>query len=316
MQRSSRGISGMWRHIGIAVSLWCATTASPAAQALTYASGQRLAPAYEGWVKNEDGSVDLWFGYMNQNWQEEIDIPVGPDNTFAPAAADAGQPTHFLPRRNRFVFKVRAPQSLGSAEMVWTLTHRGITLKAYASLKPDYALEQMTLISEKGGIGSGVVGTDEARRNKPPKLTVEGAARRTVGVGKPLIIVAQAVDDGLPRPRAAQNQSRLGTAGDESLFTAPQNVTVNSAVGLRLSWFVYRGNGAVGFDPPQIEVWEDTRDGANSPWAPRWVPPAWPADGRVEVTATFNKPGEYVLRCLADDGGLWDQVDIAVTVTP
>jgi len=79
---------------------------------------------------------------------------------------------------------------------------------------------------------------------------------------------------------------------------------------------VYRGAGQVSFDPPQIKTWEDTREGANSPWAPRWSPPPLPPDGRILVDVTFQQPGTYVLRCLADDGGLWDDGDVTVTVTP
>ena len=39
------------------------------AQRLAYNSGQTIAPAYEGWERNEDGSFNLMFGYMNQNWE-------------------------------------------------------------------------------------------------------------------------------------------------------------------------------------------------------------------------------------------------------
>ena len=46
---------------------------------------------------------------MNRNWEEELDVPVGPDNGFNLGGADQGQPTHFLPRRNRFVFRVQVP---------------------------------------------------------------------------------------------------------------------------------------------------------------------------------------------------------------
>ena len=47
--------------------------------------------------------------------------------------------------------------------------------------------------------------------------------------------------------------------------------------GCTMSWFVYRGSGQVTFDPEQPMVWEDTRAGANSPWAPIWAPPEMPA---------------------------------------
>lgn len=83
-----------------------------------------------------------------------------------------------------------------------------------------------------------------------------------------------------------------------------------------MSWFVYRGDGEVRFDPAQVKVWEETRTGANSPWAPLWVPPPLPKDGKYEAHVTFKTPGTYVLRARADDGALYDDVDLTVTVTP
>jgi len=44
---------------------------------------QHVSPAFEGWWENEDGSYKLFFGYMNANWEQELDIPIGPDNYFA-----------------------------------------------------------------------------------------------------------------------------------------------------------------------------------------------------------------------------------------
>jgi hypothetical protein len=43
---------------------------------------QTVSPAFEGWWENEDGSYKLFFGYMNSNWEQEFNIPVGPDNYF------------------------------------------------------------------------------------------------------------------------------------------------------------------------------------------------------------------------------------------
>ena len=91
--------------------------------------------------------------------------------------------------------------------------------------------------------------------------------------------------------------------------------TIDSATGLRLSWFVYRGKGKVVFDPVQTKVWEDTRDGANSPWSYGWRTPPVPADGKWAVNATFSEPGTYVLRCLAHDGGLMTAQDVTFIVT-
>jgi hypothetical protein len=72
----------------------------------------------------------------------------------------------------------------------------------------------------------------------------------------------------------------------------------------------------VAFDPPQTKLWQDTRDGANSPWAAGWSPPAVPPENRWVANATFSVPGTYVLRALAHDGGLMDFEDVTVVVTP
>ena len=37
-------------------------------------------PAFEGWERNADGSFNFVFGYMNDNWEEELDVPIGPEN--------------------------------------------------------------------------------------------------------------------------------------------------------------------------------------------------------------------------------------------
>jgi hypothetical protein len=46
-----------------------------------------------------------------------------------------------------------------------------------------------------------------------------------------------------------------------------------------------------------------------------FVVPPMPADGRVATTVTFDTPGTYVLRGLADDGGLTGGENVTVTVT-
>ena len=60
-------------------------------------SGQNIAPVYEGFETNPDGSFHLLFGYYNRNWEEQIDVPVGPENYLEPGGPDLGQPTHFFP---------------------------------------------------------------------------------------------------------------------------------------------------------------------------------------------------------------------------
>jgi hypothetical protein len=312
------------------VCLVCAP--SPGAQSLTYTRGQNVAPAYEGWEQDADGTKYFLFGYMNRNWEEEIDVPVGSENGFNVGGADQGQPTHFLPRRNRFVFRVRVPADFTAKdELIWTLTTHGKTEKAYATLRPDYIVDDVVKASETGALGAGT-SSPEVRSNKPPAVRIEEVKARTVKVGEWLPLVAEVKDDGIPKPRGAgfagaavRSTARLDAAaaaptGSENLLRPnramqpPSRVTVGKNVGLHLSWFVYRGPGKVTFTPEQIKVWEDTRTGANSPWAPVWVAPEMPADGKVTVRAAFSEPGTYILRSIADDGALTGYDELTVVV--
>jgi hypothetical protein len=290
---------------------------------LTYSRGQNISPAYEGWEKNEDGSFNFLFGYMNRNWEEELDIPIGADNNIQPGEFDQGQPTHFLPRRNRFVFRVRVPKDFGEKELTWTLTVRGKTERAYATLRQDYFVDNLVQASEHGALGAGA-SNPSIRANKAPVLKIDGEQTRRVKVGEPLTLVAWVTDDGVPKPRQRTFASSFATPSDSGGSTGPRmnpawrppsQITVGSATGLRVSWFVYRGAGKVTFAPDQIKVWEDTRSGANSPWAPRWMAPPPPEDGKWETQVTFDQPGTYMLRCLAADGALGTDRDVTVTVT-
>jgi len=284
---------------------------------LTYQDGQNVSPAYEGWEENDDGSFNLVFGYMNRNWLEELDVPVGPENNISPGPADQGQPTHLLPRRNRYVFKVRVPADFGDQELVWTLTTQGKTEAAYGTLQLDYKLDYMVIASETGAIGPGFT-SEASRANTPPTITLVGDPVRRVSVGQSVTLVARITDDDLPAVR--RRRSRPASEGPPTLTSAqlrpPSRFTVQKVNGLHLSWFVFRGEAEVMFDPPQIKTWEDTRTGANSPWSPLFTMPEAPEDGEWTVEVTFDRPGTYVLRGRADDGGLYDDTDVTINVTP
>ena len=265
-----------------------------------------IAPAYEGWERNDDGSLNLVFGYMNRGW-DAVDVPLGLDNRIEPGDPDRGQPTHFQPRRNRHVFRVRVPADFGDQELVWTLTSHGETERAYGTLHPDYFLNDIAIMNNNGA-GGPAGGAYNIFGNERPVLEVEDMGVRRATVGEPVVLRAQASDDGVPK-RRNMPAPRIGT-------TRIGAGTPNSASGLRVAWIVYRGAGGVTFDPPQFKVYEDHRAGADSPWAAGWKTPEPPEDGTWVVGAAFHEPGTYVLRGLAHDGGLATHQDVTVTVGP
>jgi hypothetical protein len=300
----------------------------------TYSTGQELSPAYEGWTPTPDGYT-LYFGYMNTNWLQEFDIPVGPSNTIEPGGPDQGQPTHFYPRRSPFLFTVNVPKDFGTKELIWTLTANGKTVKAYASLKADYQIDNQVISTEVGGDFGSL--RDELRTNVPPDLRVDGQKTRRVNVGAPLPLVAFAGDpdnlparrDGRPQPRDASGKMSTVPAPTpapratpspaslaNALYRPPSAIVASSGPGLRLSWIVYRGKAsAVTFDPDQMKTWTDTRSYANSPWSPPYVIPVPPADGKWTARAIFAEPGTYVLRAVASDGSIFTYDNVTVTVT-
>jgi hypothetical protein len=278
------------------VSFVCAGFAIASAAAvhaqLVYSSGQNVVPVFEGWERNGDGSFNMLFGYFNRNREEMVDIPVGTNNKLDPGNPDQGQPTHFYPSRNRYWFRVKVPGDFGSKELVWTLTARGKTERAYATLNPAYATDNSLQQLDTAGIN---LWWAEEGVNKPPAVRIEGDAHRHAKAGAPLTLLAVASDDGVPpAPKPPQGRGRYAWHG------------------LRVAWLVDRGAGAVTFNPEQFKVYPDYT--SNSPWTPGWTAPPVPPDGKYPVTVTFATPGEYVLRVMAHDGGLSRTADVRVTV--
>jgi hypothetical protein len=287
-------------------------------------------------MPNGDGSITLYFGYMNTNWLEEFDVPIGPGNNIEPGGPDQGQPTHFYPRRNPFLFTIRVPKDFGEKELIWTLTTHGKTEKVYASLKGDYLIDKQVMSLEVGGdFGSQ---NEALRTNIPPELQVQGGAQRSIKVGEPLTLVALAGDpDNLPARRDRKPQPRhpgepapvdplnplpptpAGAPDPNAInqiYRPPSSPNPMSGAGLRLSWIVYRGKAsAVTFRPDQFKTWTDTRAWGNSPWSPPFVIPEAPPEGRWVTEITFAEAGIYVLRAVASDGSLFTHENVVVTVT-
>src|SRR5580765_3377678 len=184
---------------------------------LRHWSGQGVAPVYEGFDVNPDGSFNMWFGYMNRNYEEEIDLPVGAANTFEPGG-DRGQPTHFTTRRHKDVFKVVVPKEFADKQLVWKLTTRGKTEQVIATLKPVWQIDRER--TTRGG------NSEKVSSNLPPVVNVDVAPNPSVTGAS---FVVSATDDGLPARRGAP-------------------------VGLTVFWTKFRGPGAVQFSSPEEKL--------------------------------------------------------------
>lgn len=290
-------------------------------------SGEMVYPAYEGWWPNEDGTYKLFFGYMNTNWKQQFDIPVGPANYFNVAeeselddlakdafdtsTADMGQPTHFYPRRNPFLFTIDVPEDFGEKEIVWTLHSQGKVARAYGSLLPDYRIDPQVISTEVGGSFGSL--DDRLRTNISPELELRGDNFRTARVGEPVSLSVYANDpDDFP---ARSNRPEPSTP--EQIYRPPSSIVAMSGPGLRFSWSVYRGpEEAATFEPTQMKTYTDTRVYANSPWSPPFFIPEPPKDNIWNATVTFDEPGEYVLRGIASDGSMFTYQNVTVNVTP
>ena len=188
---------------------------------IPHAIGQSVSASFEGWYPNPDGTRSLVFGYFNRNYEEYLDIPVGPDNRFEPGPADRGQPTHFLLRRQTGVFAVVVPADFGDQRLTWTLTAHGVTIAIPGHLRPEWeitALEEITSGDTPPVLRFG--GPDAEPGQGPLGIHSE----LTAAVSAPTPITVWATDDGVRKARAAQRPARAGVV-----------------------WSKYRGPGAVTF---------------------------------------------------------------------
>ncbi len=279
-----------WKRAWV-LSLLVVGMSAPSGEAQTkFNSGQNVQPVFEGWEKNPDGSFNLMFGYLNRNYQERPHVPVGPNNRFSPGAADRGQPSHFYTRRQNYVFKVRVPADFGDADLVWTVTHAGRADTATGSLWPVWEVDEAVIKANRGmGISGSYVD------NHGPNIGIDGPDTHTVAAGESVTLVVVAGDDGIPGPNpesAARRGNRRGRPGPDQQNVLNPRAAV--ATGLAVTWLQHRGPGAVSFAP--------------------MMPPL--ENGRATTTASFNVPGTYILRAVADDTVLTATVDITVVVEP
>jgi hypothetical protein len=242
-----------------------------------FARGQDVAPTFEGWEQNADGNFSMVFGYLNRNFQEELDIPVGPNNAIEPGG-DRGQPTHFYPRRQRFVFKVAVPKDWPKDRKVtWTLVSRGKTNTAKGWLQAEWELNDGVVAENNGG---GVLSPG----NKAPSIA--GPSSLTVALPNPAVLTVTAVDDGLPKPGPRPLSST----------TDPDTAARVQKAGVSIKWSIYRAAGPVEFDPES-------------------APAEYGAPVVLRSRVGFGAPGAYILRATASDNQLFSYHDVTVTVT-
>ena len=243
------------------------------------ASGESVAPMFNGWIKNEDDSVTLIFGFANQNREAIIDVPLGPNNKIEPAKYDGMQPTHFpVYQRRGFVgiqergtFAVTLPPEEADTTVTWTLTSGGntwsvpgrTTSTAYEMSNGERALGTMKpaiKFSPSGPEATGVAGIYAERINTT--------------VGTPVTLTAYVQDRGV---RAAY----------------PENEQFYYPVGTE--WILHQGPAVPEFSEAAITGADRQNRGGESAEvsATSWE--------EVTTQATFPEPGDYIVRLRVDN---------------
>jgi hypothetical protein len=261
--------------------------------------GASVTPAYDGWYDNPDGTHTFLIGYYNRNWEQEVDIPIGPNNHFEPGEADRGQPTHFLPNRGYGMFTITVPKNFPPNDHLWwVLTINGVTSRVGAILSPDYNITPQKSSEE----------SPNGKYNEPPVLrfsengppiknpiaNLATAITRTATVGQPMPLDLFVEDDAL---------YASGTGAPRNNVRDFVNATVSK----------YRGPGAIKIDG--FKPFTTTKGGkVMEPYA-----------GKASGTVTFTEPGDYVVHVTIGDlsgkGGngsacCWTTAMIKVSVKP
>jgi hypothetical protein len=303
------------------------TSISGAASAqILHRFGQSVQPIFEGFETNADGSFTMWFGYLNRNYDEMPNIPLGDKNAFQeadgvllagpvdpnlilddPGSNDRGQPTYFYPRRQQFVFSVDVPADFVGKELVWTLSHNGETRTAVGTLEKDniWSVDEGVWTANRGRGTGGRTGVTYT--NERPSVRISGIeGQLSAALGRPLTLRATATDDGLPGPRDNRRSREseplpndLPEVGGGLGRNSPKsqgvvNYTAADETGLAITWIKYRGPGQVQLDSA--------------------VTPLSTSGEEAAATANFSQSGTYVLRAYADDGAYTTYADVTVVV--
>jgi len=245
--------------------------------------GASITPAFEGWYPNPDGSFSMLLGYFNRNTKEELDIPVGPKNRVEPGGPDQGQPTHFEAGRQWGVFVVNVPKDFGTKAITWTIVANGEAQSVPFTLNKGYP------ITPYKELGMG---------NQPPVLAFSQGGAKVTG---PPTAVSASFTGTVKLPVAISVWVEDPKAPNEVEVPGFSRGFVAKVATISLHKF--RGPGNVTFDKPRIPV--NTQG------------------DMISAAATFDAPGEYLLRVQANDesgeGGFgfqccWTNTYVKVTV--
>lgn len=264
------------------------------------AKGDIVGPMFNGWIKNPDDSVTMIFGFVNQNREEIVDIPLGPNNRLEPAQFDGAQPTHFptykrggfVGIQERGVFAVTVPAEMAGTEVVWTLNHAGHSYSVPGrAVSPAYEM----------GLGEAALGSLNPAirfaKNGEESTDREGiyADKLTAAVGKPVNLSA-----------FVQDRGNRADYEDNKLFEYP----------LGTEWIMHQGPAAPEFSSAKITGKERGNDSEIV------TEDGWTV---VQTQATFWEPGEYVIRLRVDNFEApdsqfdnqccWSNAYVPVTVT-
>ncbi|MDP3718379.1 MAG: hypothetical protein Q8T13_11495 [Acidobacteriota bacterium] len=185
---------------------------------------QPIYPAYDGFLKNPDGSYTLSFAYFSHN-ADVVTIPPGPNNSFGPAPTDRMQPTTFKPGHWRFqCVMVVGPEFDG--KMKWTLGYAGTTTgTSERMLQSNWNLVEGAAALSKLDYASAPRGVC---LNRAPTVRVLGVTARpnnppvlAVGLNEELNLFGSAHDEGLPRGKGLVVEWKMLTGPGTVTFTIP-----------------------------------------------------------------------------------------------
>ncbi len=198
---------------------------APMAGRLSAQQNQPIYPAFDGFLKNPDGSYTLAFAYFSHN-ANPVTVPAGANNSFAPTPGDRLQPLTFKPGHWRFpcVMEV-GPEFDG--KMKWTLTYAGVTTgTSERMLQSNWNLVEGAPALSKidyAKVPKGVC------LNRPPAVRVLGVTARpngppptlTASMKEELNLFGSAHDEGLPRDKPFVTEWKMLKGPGSVTFTVP-----------------------------------------------------------------------------------------------